>query len=524
MSLSGRGGVFVGTIWADVTVQGQAQAQAQLTGLTKTAGGTAESFLALGKMVLGAAAAYGVMREAIAGWKEMIAEDKALRGAVAQMQSLGEYSDAAVESVKGVADYWELFGKKQEETLPGFTQLLGVVGDVGIATNALNTAVKVSLVTHNSMSTVLDAMAKSFGVNDTQIRKLLLSWNAGAKEAKGFAEMMNIAGIVGQNYADQMNPAEQAQIRFNKAFKDLKVEVAEKAVPVMIPAFQALTEYIKILGVTLDANVPYLQKWAAYLALIVPGIDSLRNYALGNKPGQTGPDIGNVPWSMVPRNFTGPLGPGQVYEPPPGPGKSGKAEFDREAWDKWVAEQTAYGKLVETRTTEINERMNAENDERLKRMQDSWDKAHAEMFTVAQTFSSGVGDMFYQLAMNGQTSFASIARYWESLIAQMVSKMIASRLMDWLGGSIRAGKFGGGARPYQYVGSDIGGGGDYVNTGFGGYTPVGPPRLPGSSRGLTVIIPATSLLDAFNGSTVRVQNGLSVRIVNQGVNTVSALS
>jgi hypothetical protein len=421
-----------------------------------------------------------------------------------------------------VADYWELFGKKQEETLPGFTQLLGVVGDVGIATNALNTAVKVSLVTHNSMPTVLDAMSKSFGGNDSQIRKLLLSWNAGAKEAKGFAEMMNIAGIVGQNYADQMNPAEQAQIAFNKAFKDLKVEVAEKAVPVMIPAFQALTEYIKIFGVTLNTNVPYLQKWAAYLALIVPGIDSLRNYALGRKPGQPGmPDVGNVPWSMVPRNFIGPLGPGQVYQPLPEPGKPGKTSVDWDAYNRWVEEQTQFGKDAEKRYTQIGESGNAQNKAQLKRMQDAWDEAHANMFATAQTFSSGVGDMFYEMAMTGEMSFERLANYWKSMLARMASDLIASKIMDWLGTSIGSGKFGGGARPK--AGWEFGG--DVTAGSYGGgYTPVGPPRLPGSSRGVTLVIPGTSLLDAFNGSTQRIQNGLSVRIVNRGINTVTALS
>jgi len=519
MSVSGRGGVFVGTIWADARVEGQAQTQQQLQNLNRTAGEATKGFADLTQQVYSLALQYGLAREALSGWKEMIAEDKAMRGATAMMKQFGGYTEQAANRIKDVSDHWELFGKQNEDTLQAFKQLYSVLKITGAATDALNTAVKVSLVTQTPLSSVVDAIAKSYGGQDMQIRRLLGAWDEGAKSAKGFAEFMAIAGRVGRTYAEQMSPAEQAQLRFNKAFKDFKVEGAMAAQSPAIKIFDLLTERAKLFNIIIDDSASLLQRfWAAY-AVASPLFQFMKPWALLQAAGPT-PDIGNVSWSMVPRGFTGPLAPGQVYEPPPGPGKEGKAGVDWDAYNKWVEEQTQFGKDAEKRYSQIDEQGLRDRDARLKRMQDSWDAAHQQMFNTAEMFSNGVGNMFGDMVANGEFSFERLADYWKSMLAQMLSDLIASRIMDWLGTSITAGKWGGGARPGK--GTEYGG---QVNAGsFGGFRPRPLPSMPSGSNGVTVIIPAMSLLDAFNGSSVKVQNGVAVRIVTKGINSVAALS
>jgi len=528
--LSNRGGVFVGTIWADVQVQGQEQTKRQLNDLNKNGKETASAFDEMTKRAVELAASYFSLRIAIrevsGAWREMISEDKAMRGAIAMMKAFGGYTEATAINVKAVADYWELFGKRTEETLAGFTQLYSVLRDTGTATQALNTAVKLSLVTQAPVSSVVDAIAKSYGNQHMQIRRLLGAWDEGAKSAETFAEFMTIAGRVGQTYAEQMNPAEQAQLRFNKAYKDLKVEIARTGAGPATSIFSVITEQLRILRMAFDENESAMKRWIARFAFINPTLLPLLGKLWGRTTGGAlgdenepwgGPGAGVAPWSMVPHGFTGPLGPGQTYGPK---GKAGKAGVDWDAYNKWVEEQTQFGKDAEKRYSQIDEQGLRDRDARLKRMQDSWDAAHQQMFNTAEMFSNGVGNMFGDMVANGEFSFERLADYWKSMLAQMLSDLIASRIMDWLGTSITAGKWGGGARPGK--GTEYGG---QVNAGsFGGFRPRPLPSMPSGSNGVTVIIPAMSLLDAFNGSSVKVQNGVAVRIVTKGINSVAALS
>ena len=509
-----RGGTFVGTIWADTRIEGQAQTQQQLQGLNKSAKEAQGGFADLTKAVYGLALQYGLAREALGAWTEMLSEHRAILGAQAMMKSLGVYTEATGEQLKRVSSQWENFGIKNEQTIESFTQFLSVTNDTRKALILMDDAAKLALVTHRDIGTTTDALSQAWGGQDMMLRKLLTRWDAGAKTAKGFHAELAIAERVGRTYAEQMDKATLAQLAFNKAYKDLKVGLAEGAAPAVTKGFDFMGDRVKLFGIVLDETEPKLRRFTALLATANP---VFHHFFAG--VGKQAPDYS---WAFDPKTMR--WGPGMgAVDMGGNPSPPDKDKEKPETIDYyWMhgGEGTTRGQRGEHDLT-MAPYMEAlkEYQDQIKLTQDAWDKAHAEMFDVAQKFSDGVGQSFEILVTGGKDAFAQLARYWESMLLQMASKWLASEVFQWLGGAIRGGTFGGGARPVIPGDTTT-----YKGQGFGGYTPRPFPTMPGGGGNVVVNISPMDLAAAFAGSPVRIKRSLSTAMLSHGLETAASLT
>ena len=543
MSLSGRGGVMVGTIWADVQVQGQAQAQKGLQDLNKTAKETQGGLGDLAKTVLQLAASYLTVQTAVRAFNDLAQDTTSINRVVVAMTNLHLSTAGVRESMEKASFEFMRWGQTRDAAFRGYQQLVQATGNATRAQDLLTTSLRFATVQGEDVQTVVNSLTKAYEGQPMLLNRMLELHGYNAKAAKDFAESLELVKAGGEHAEQALSDEAKAIYGMKTALHELTEELVKQFAPAVVGAINSMSTFLDrpevkfiithlgdIRGMLMSSSgqvdvSTYREQQNYWARRRRSGYSDAGGYEPGTGGGSSGAGGYAPSWANTPmfdfRNW--PAGAGGSGGKQPAPyGTPGEAPKDYGSLFGWTLGE-GYKRPeseADTFTPEDWKKMSEEFKRELKDRQDAWDESHKEMFDVARQFSDGVGNSFDMLLTNGKDSFKALADYWKSMLLRMASDLIASQVMNWLGGAIRSGSFGGGARPTSgYMGPDTGGGAT-----IGGFGPRPLPSFLGGGGAVVINISPMDLAQAFNGSPVRIKRSLSTAMLSHGLETAASLT
>jgi len=433
-----------------------------------------------------AATALKVLQETWQMFLEVGREETALNRVDAALVRMGISTYGVRQELLQLGNEFIRFGQQEMTAYTGFQQLAQATNDAARAQELLRLALRFSVATGQDVSAVAGALARAYGGQEMQLKRLLIAQGLATTELDNWRDAMVIMTGVAESANDILSQQEMAVNDLKAAWDNFGTAVGNVARGPLTAALTALRLMLEQPGLAFRGK--WFEAW-------------FESYLNQNFPIQeAGP--GRREWEdwQRRRRGGGPKDPSAWIEETLKKLGSDRTAKDAEAEAKRLREERLRTLKEEWAFIEQTEA------EALARSVEAWREANQWKIDGVRDLSSVISQQLVGSILEGKFSFEDFGRSILRVIANIIAQLIQLKIqmeavalltrLGWIGAMPTGGGWPGGGTPAP---APVGG------IGAAGF---GPPVPTGGGGGLNISIqphPSGTLFKVLRGNRVEFQ-------------------